>query len=208
MQSNNNRDIDFQQLWLGPEEKKLMEGFESLYKVPANYNIPPAPAAIKQKLAGVSETVKGKDDNISVESAMNNLFGRFGMGPKKDEDGLSDFAAKPVMEEPSRLPLQVVGTTSAPLNIVLVEPRSYEESVEIVNHLKQRKSVIVNLQQLDGDTSTRVLDFISGATYAMDGTQERVGNGVFIFASINCRLESESQGTRAYKELFSKTFGV
>jgi len=199
----NNRDFDFQKYWLGPEEKQVTEGFDALYDVPSNYSIPAPSAPIKQKLASMGETVSAKKDTMNMESAMSSIFGKF---IKKEDQHEIDFAAKPV-EEPLRSPLQVVGSTAS-VNIVLVEPRSYEESTEIVQHLKQRKSVILNLQQLDQDTSMRVLDFVSGATYAMDGTQERVGNGVFIFASINCRLESESHGTRAYKELFSKTFGV
>ncbi len=206
----NNKDIGFEQFWMGPEEQKVAEGFEALYGVPSNYSIPPAVGTVKEKLDAMRETSRTKNDNISVESAMNNLFGRFSKGVQKGfsfEPGSEDFAARPIVEEPVRSPLQVISPT-APVNIVLVEPRSYEESVDIVNHLKQRKSVIVNMQQLDEDTSMRVLDFVSGATYAMDGTQERVGNGVFIFASMNCRVESESEGTRAYKDLFAKTFGV
>ncbi len=85
--------------------------------------------------------------------------------------------------------------------------RSFEDSLEIVNYLKDRKSVIVNLQYLDREVSQRVIDFVSGATLALDGSQERVGHGVFIFASMNCQVETESEGIKAYKDLFAKTFG-
>jgi cell division inhibitor SepF len=93
------------------------------------------------------------------------------------------------------------------VNIVVVEPRTFEDSLEIVNHLKERKSIIVNLQHLDRDVSQRVIDFVSGATLALDGTQERVGHGVFIFASMNCQVQTEAEGLRNYKDLFSKSFG-
>ncbi len=198
----NNRDFNLNKFFLGPDEQNVAEGFDALYKVEDNYTIPPASGVAKEQLTAMQ--AKG---DMSMETAMSNIFGRFGMGQREGNSQAEDFLAPPRVEDAVRSPLQVVSNT-APVNIVLVEPRSFEESVEIVSHLKQRKSVIVNLQQLDAETSQRVLDFVSGATYAMDGTQERVGNGVFIFASINCRVESESQGTKAYKELFSKTFGV
>jgi cell division inhibitor SepF len=170
-----------------------------------SYSIPAPSASAKQQLDAIKKS--SVKDKQGMESAMNNLFGKFGFSGQKGTE--SDFLSPPrtVIEEPVRSSLQVVNNT-APVSIVVVEPRNFEDSVEVVNHLKQRRSVIVNLQQLDQETSQRVLDFVSGATYAMDGTQERVGSGVFIFASINCRVESESEGTRAYKELFAKTFGV
>ncbi len=207
-----NRDLDFQRFWLGPEENKLVEGFDGLYKIGDTYAIPNPTPVIKQKLEKLQEKNSRKGDSLSVETAMSNIFGKFGFGGQKEGHFAgepADFFAPPKVspEESIRSPLQVISNTAA-VNIVVVEPRSFDEAVEIVNHLKQRKSVIVNLQQLDPETSMRVLDFVSGATYAMDGTQERVGNGVFIFASVNCRVESESEGTRAYKDLFAKTFGV
>ncbi len=205
----NNRDFNLNRFFLGPDEQNVAEGFDALYQVQDTYSIPPASGIAKQQLSAMQAAKKQEKGDISVETAMNNIFGRLGFGGQR-EDGsqTEDFLAPPRIDESLRSPLQVISANTAAVNIIVVEPRSFEESVEIVNHLKQRKSVIVNLQQLDAETSQRVLDFVSGATYAMDGTQERVGNGVFIFASINCRVESESQGTRAYKELFSKTFGV
>jgi cell division inhibitor SepF len=203
----NNRDFNLNKFFLGPDEQNVAEGFDALYKVEDSYTIPPASGVAKQQLVAMQGNMNPVKGDMSMETAMSNIFGRFGMGQREGNSQAEDFLAPPRVDDAVRSPLQVVSNT-APVNIVLIEPRSFEESVEIVSHLKQRKSVIVNLQQLDAETSQRVLDFVSGATYAMDGTQERVGNGVFIFASINCRVESESQGTKAYKELFSKTFGV
>ena len=148
-----------------------------------------------------------------MDSGINSWFS----GRKVDEQSteymldLGMSIKPPVEEEESKTSaashLQLVQGAVSNMNIVVTEPRAFEDSLEIVNHLKSRKTVIVNLQYLDRDLSQRVIDFVSGATLALDGTQERVGHGVFIFASMNTNLETETEGMKAYKDLFSKTFG-
>lgn len=86
--------------------------------------------------------------------------------------------------------------------VVVIEPRSFEESLDIVEELRCRRSVILNLQYLDTEQSQRVVDFLSGATHALDGHQQRVGQGVFIFAPNNFTISTESQEARALKDAF------
>lgn len=204
--------------WMGPSETTFSEGFEDLFKVKDDYRIPAPSATVREKLDKILE-----GDNIEggqftkakgFNEAMESVFGNWMKGKLKD-DGRDLMMSPEAMipspmptAKPNPSPLQVVqsGGTSS-LNIVIIEPRAFEDSLEIVNHLKARKSVIVNLQYLDREVSQRVIDFVSGATLALDGSQERVGHGVFIFASINCQVETESEGIRAYKDLFAKTFG-
>ena len=87
--------------------------------------------------------------------------------------------------------LEAVSSKSKSMSIVVVEPRSFEDSMEIVKNLKSRNTVIVNLQHLDNESSQRVIDFVSGAAVAMDGSYERVGSGVFIFASFTANKLSK-----------------
>lgn len=175
-------------LWEGPEStpgRMHTQGFDPLFNVDARYEIPGPSMDQRAQL----ESMRQGDD-----MAMDSIF------DKKSKNQIETNFSRP--------PLQAVQTGSNSVNIVVVEPRSFDDSVEIVKHLKSRKSVIVNLQYLDNDISQRVIDFVSGATFAMDGTQERVGNGVFIFASMNCNVETDSQSSKAYKDLFAKTFGI
>jgi FtsZ-interacting cell division protein YlmF len=179
--------FNFDKFWVGPEtypERSHSQGFDPLFSLDAAYEIPGPNREQRVQL----ESMKQGD-----ESAMNSIF------DKSRKNHETSFA---------RTPLQAVQAGSNTVNIVVVEPRSFDDSVEIVKHLKGRKSVIVNLQYLDNDVSQRVIDFVSGATFAMDGTQERVGHGVFIFASMNCNVETDSQSSKAYKDLFAKTFGI
>lgn len=98
--------------------------------------------------------------------------------------------------------LEAVQKRANNVNIVLKDPRAYEDAMLIVKELKERNTVIVNLQYLDNETSQRVIDFISGAAVALNGSYERVGSGVFVFAPINCNLNSTEHSEDVYKEIF------
>ena len=86
--------------------------------------------------------------------------------------------------------------------VVVIEPRSFDEALEIVEELRCRRSIVLNLQYLDTEQSQRVVDFLSGATHALDGHQQRVGQGVFIFAPNNFTINTESNEARALKDAF------
>ncbi len=86
--------------------------------------------------------------------------------------------------------------------VIVVEPRAFDEALDIVEQLKCRKSVVLNLHYLDSEESQRVVDFLAGATHAIEGHQQRVGQGVFIFAPNNFVLSSESTESRALKDAF------
>ena len=75
--------------------------------------------------------------------------------------------------------------------VVVVEPRAFEDALEMIDHLRVKKSVILNLHLLDTAQSQRVVDFLSGATHALDGHQQRIGDGVFIFTPNNVMIRSE-----------------
>ncbi len=86
--------------------------------------------------------------------------------------------------------------------VVVIEPRSFDEALDIIEELRCRRSCVLNLQYLDTEQSQRVVDFLSGATHALDGHQQRIGQGVFIFAPSNFTLNTESQEARALKDAF------
>ena len=75
--------------------------------------------------------------------------------------------------------------------VVVFEPRAYNESISIVEALKERKTVILNLQLLDREQSQRIVDFLCGCTNALDGNQRKIGEFVFIFTPNNINLTQE-----------------
>lgn len=80
--------------------------------------------------------------------------------------------------------------------VIVCEPRSYDQSVNIVKHLKDKKTVILNLHLLDKEQSLRIVDFLCGATHALNGNQQRIGDAVFIFTPQNINLSAESQKSK------------
>jgi cell division inhibitor SepF len=64
--------------------------------------------------------------------------------------------------------------------VILCEPRSYSEAQEIADHLKSRRSCIVNLQRIERDQAKRIVDFLSGTVYAIGGDIQRVGVNIFL----------------------------
>lgn len=71
------------------------------------------------------------------------------------------------------------------VRMVITQPTSFEQSEEICNYLKEKKSIIVNLEYVNKDVARRILDVISGAVKVLDGHFEKVSNSIFIVAPFN-----------------------
>ena len=65
-------------------------------------------------------------------------------------------------------------------NLVLFEPRSYSETQDIALYLKQKKAAVVNLHRLQKEQSKRVIEFLSGVIYAIDGDIQQIGPKIFL----------------------------
>src|SRR5574344_880643 len=76
--------------------------------------------------------------------------------------------------------------------VMIVEPRSFGEAGQMVKHLKDRKTVILNLHLLDKEQSQRTIDFVCGAAHALNGTPQKIGDLVFIFTPSNVTLSVDT----------------
>lgn len=77
---------------------------------------------------------------------------------------------------------------NASMKMVVYHPVSTDEARSIIDNLKNRKPVIVNLEEIDIDGARRILDFLSGAIYALSGTTTKISNGIFVFAPNECAV--------------------
>ncbi len=90
--------------------------------------------------------------------------------------------------------------TTAQLSVVLVKPDRFENAAEIADHLKQRCTVVLNLEQTNKDVARRLVDFLSGVAYAQEGKIKKVANSTFIITPYNVNImgdlidELESNG--------------
>jgi cell division inhibitor SepF len=69
--------------------------------------------------------------------------------------------------------------------MILIEPRSFEEMPQVIDALRSRKSVILNMTLIRQEEAQRSVDFVAGGTYAIDGHYERIGDNIFLFTP-NC----------------------
>lgn len=77
------------------------------------------------------------------------------------------------------------------VKMVITQPTTFEQSEEICNYLKERKSIIVNLEYVNKDVARRIIDFLSGAVHALNGHIQKVSNSIFLIAPVNYDIESE-----------------
>lgn len=65
-------------------------------------------------------------------------------------------------------------------HLILFEPRAYSETQDIANYLKQKRAAVVNLHRLQKEQSKRVIDFLSGVIYAIEGDIQQIGPKIFL----------------------------
>ena len=80
---------------------------------------------------------------------------------------------------------------SQAIKMVISQPTTFEQSDEICSFLKEKKSVIVNLEYVNKDVARRIVDFISGGVYALDGYIQKVSNSIFLVAPSNYEITNE-----------------
>ena len=72
---------------------------------------------------------------------------------------------------------------------ILVEPRAFSEAQQIADYLKARNQVVVNFKRVTSDVSKRIMDFLNGIIYAIDGTMQKLGPGIVLCAPKGFEIE-------------------
>ena len=77
---------------------------------------------------------------------------------------------------------------TAQLQVVLVKPERFETAAEIADHLRERRTVVLNLEQTNKDIARRLVDFLSGVAYAQDGKIKKVAVNTYLITPYNVDL--------------------
>ncbi len=80
---------------------------------------------------------------------------------------------------------RTVSAITSAFNLVVIEPAGFDECPKLVDSLKSKKPIIINLERIESDTARKIFDFLSGATYALNGNVQKVANNIFVFAPEN-----------------------
>jgi len=77
------------------------------------------------------------------------------------------------------------------VKMVITQPTSFDQSDEICSYLKERKSIIVNLEYVNKDVARRIVDFLSGTIYAIKGNIQNVGTGIYLCTPNNINVQGK-----------------
>jgi len=130
---------------------------------------------------------------------MNKVWDFFGMETNEEEENLDTIETNYYDDdyEEEKRPMfgrknKVVNMPQAQqIEMVISQPTTFEQSEVICQYLKEKKSCIVNLEYVNKDIARRIVDFISGGVYALDGHIQKVSNSIFLVAPTNYEISNE-----------------
>ncbi|MNP27847.1 Cell division protein SepF [compost metagenome] len=95
-----------------------------------------------------------------------------------------------------------MNTAVSSSKMVITQPSCYEDVQEIGDYLKNKKSVIINLENINKEDARRVLDFLSGAAFIADGTIQKVSNLIYLMTPRNVEIQNDVERSQ-YKQKLS-----
>ncbi len=120
--------------------------------------------------------------------ALDKIKNFFGV-TETEEAVIEETGAEDVYYKVSKAEVQEATPSSN--KMILFEPRAYSESSQIVDYLKARNTVVVNLKRVTPDQAKRIIDFLTGSLYAMNGNLQKLGGGIFLCAPNNVNIEGK-----------------
>lgn len=132
---------------------------------------------------------------------MEKVWGLFGIDPAEDkeEEEVEEYDVEEENEEETeerklfgRRNSRVVPMPQVQqVKMVISQPTNFEQAATICDLLKQKKSVIVNLEYVNKDVARRIIDVVSGAVHALDGHMQKISNSIVLIAPFNYDIENE-----------------
>ena len=102
-------------------------------------------------------------------------------------------------------PEEALDEANGGTRMILIEPRAYSEAQQIVDHLKNRNTVVVNLQRVTSDQAKRIVDFLSGTIYAIGGDLQKIGGGIFLCTPNNVNVQGKITDETEGKDIHDNT---
>ncbi len=140
---------------------------------------------------------------------MDKLMNLIGIEEVEEEPEVEPMAAQPRSVEPRGRKTSLVSLPGGgrPVRVVVADPTSFDEVQSIADQLKGRRPVIVNLEAMDKEPAQRLLHFLSGTIYALDGQMQRISTSIFLFAPPNVEVALREQREETPKERTVGLFG-
>ncbi len=114
----------------------------------------------------------------------------FGVQTEVEEE----YTEQPIMpDRENKVNSNIVSihTSTKNLKVIVCEPERFEEVQALAEHLKNRKQIILNFESTPPEVSQRIIDFISGAVFSLDGQSQQLGKNIFLFAPSTVEVTTE-----------------
>ncbi len=107
-------------------------------------------------------------------------------------------------QAPQENVVQFTSVKQSTSKVVLCEPKEYSEAQEIADHVVNRRSVVINLEQVHHDQAKRIVDFLSGTVYAVNGDIQKLGSQTFLCTPDNVEVTGSIRDTLEDIDDFNK----
>ena len=125
-----------------------------------------------------------------------------------EEDDDFGFAAAAPVAAPVSAPVstgfsgQVLNVSSGKQEVVLFRPTSFNDTSKAADDLRSKRAVIVNMENVDKAMARRVVDFLSGCAYALDGTVKKIAQATYLFCPHNMDIVGDLETLQAEVESY------
>jgi len=115
-----------------------------------------------------------------------------------EEEERPAAAPNPAAPVPPRAAAKNIGRAAVPTNqarpytMIVVNPKDYKDAEKIADHIKQGRPVVMNIEQTEQDEAERIVDFVQGVMYALDGHIDRVSDTIYLCAPNNMTVSREN----------------
>ncbi len=125
-------------------------------------------------------------------------------GSQIEEDKFQVSRSSKHLQSTKQNVVNLQSVQNATSKMILFEPMAYSEAQEIADHLKNRRSVVINLQKISRDQALRIVDFLSGTVYAVGGEIQKIGSNIFLCTPDNVDVSGNISDSQIDEELSGK----
>jgi cell division inhibitor SepF len=138
-----------------------------------------------------------------MSNVVNKLWNMFNMNSAEDQeedyDEVEDYDPE-LDEREDEEPRGLFGrkaprlqSASNQVKMVVMQPNSFENAEEICDLLRERRSIIINLEYVNKDVARRIIDVVSGAAHVLDGHMQKISNSIFLIAPYNYDIATDTK---------------
>ena len=136
----------------------------------------------------------GEDDDLVEEKPKKSLFSKKRRDDFDDDDDFMEEKVSKTNASANKItPMRQTTTRRTAMEVCVIKPSAVDEAREITETLLSGRTVILNLEGLDLEVAQRIIDFTSGATFAISGNLQKISNYIFLVTPTNVDISGDLQ---------------